>query len=476
MTSLQVRSASPETNIESLAGLQYATNLKRLLIINSGDGTLSDLTPISGLTALESLTINNASVSDLTPLSGLTNLNSLQMTNNKIRDISPLANCKKLSYLELSDNLITNIDTLSQLTNLTALYIMGPNANNIGGSEAIGNSISDLSPLANLTNLKVLYAGGYYDVLSDISPLAGLVHLESLVLFDNSIVDASAIENMSELRNLTLEHNDIQILPDMSKLVSLEWLKLNDNPHLSNENIEKVGQAVNIDTLFIGNANGWSGAPEVTDITPLANLNKLYYLHIRQTGVSDVSPLAELPLRLVNLDENKITDISMLHLSEGGNFTAKGQNILLPDGYVNTPTSISIADRDGSVPAFTWATAGDYANGKLAWQEAGFNQVTFSSADSSFTGTVSQTVQPGEAPEPTPEPEPTPDPEPVPNPEPVSPDEEETTDNNVPEISENNTADDVQPGLPVTGTYEFGFMIIGAILIAAGGFVFKRRK
>ncbi|WP_239257341.1 MucBP domain-containing protein [Listeria ilorinensis] len=412
------------TTIDSLEGLQYATNLKKLMLSNiANPSKLSDITPISQLTSLETLNLSYASISDISLLAGLKNLTGLTLHGNQIRDISVLANLPKLKFLGLSDNLIENIDVLAQLTNLTSIQMNGPIVNYIGTPDQIqGNSISDLSPLANLTKLTYLEMSGYGPNLTDISPLSGLVNLETLNMFDNKIVDISAVENMTHLRLLQMDHNDIQIVPDMSKLTSLTCIKLNDSPNLGNDAVEKIGQAVNLTDITLGKANGWEAAPKINNIEPLANLTKLRSLTLVAANVSDISPLADLPLVRVNLHSNKIkdvtplagkhtyelnlrgnqiTDISSLDIFSDTSFNAQNQNVTLEDGYQNAPTAVKIAENSGAVPGLTWTTAGNYTDGKLAWDNPGANQVNFASTDGLFTGTIKQQVQAGDPPIPT---------------------------------------------------------------------------
>ena len=140
--------------ITDLTGLEYAVNLKVLLL---GDNQISDITPLAESTIIEWLELYNNNISDISPLAGLTNLTSLNLDVNSVSDISPLAGLRlTLQYLNLN-----------------------------------GNSVSDISPLAGLTNLKDLT----FDVnsVSDISPLAGLTHLSYLLLVRNLVSDLSPL-------------------------------------------------------------------------------------------------------------------------------------------------------------------------------------------------------------------------------------------------------------------------------------------
>ena len=107
LTRLEAKNA----NISDLAGLEHATNLTELYLG-------------AEWVAVERNWINSNSVSNLSPLAGLTNLMWLSLEANSISDISPLAG----------------------LTNLTVVV------------NFLANSISDVSPLAGLTNLTVVAA------------------------------------------------------------------------------------------------------------------------------------------------------------------------------------------------------------------------------------------------------------------------------------------------------------------------------
>ena len=85
-------------NITDLTGLEYATNLKSLLLdggevrpgVWGNSNSISDLSPIAGLIHLESLDLWVNSVSDISVLADLTNLKGLALLGNNITDLSPL--------------------------------------------------------------------------------------------------------------------------------------------------------------------------------------------------------------------------------------------------------------------------------------------------------------------------------------------------------------------------------------------------
>ena len=357
-------------NIRDLTGLEVATNLSFLFLgaeyvftedrfINSN--SISDLSPLAGLTKLVDLGLGSNSISDISPLAGLNNLKVLGLEKNSISNLSPLAGLTNLTELYLSDNSISNLSPLAGLTKLTRL-------------ELWGNNISNISPLAGLTKLRGLFLWG--NSISDISPLAGLNNLTRLDLEDNSITDISplventglgsgdivwlegnplnaasinthipalerrgvsvvsdavvtpgvnipdpslraAIEralgkapgapitttDMADLTELTARDADIGDLTGLEYAINLTRLNLRSNSISDISPLAELNNLRNLD--LVGNS--------ISDILPLANLTNLTFLNLWGSSISDISPLANLTnLTFLNLADNSISDISPL--------------------------------------------------------------------------------------------------------------------------------------------------------------------
>ena len=140
LTSLYIRNYQ----LRDLTGFEFATNLTVLDLGSVQSGTtfsnsnsLADLTPLAGMTKLETLDLDRASITDLSGLEGLTSLKTLNLTINSVTDISALAGLTNLTHLYLGGNTITDVSPLSELTNLTILYLWD-------------NPIEDTSPLCTL--------------------------------------------------------------------------------------------------------------------------------------------------------------------------------------------------------------------------------------------------------------------------------------------------------------------------------------
>jgi internalin A len=197
------------SSIDNLEGLQYAPNLEYLYFNSFGQTNLiSDLRPLSGLTKLNQIGLDDNHISDLRPLSGLTNLLALQLSGNSISDLHPLSGLTKLESLSFRANSISDLTPLSSLTNLGGLFLDN-------------NSISDLTPLSGLTNLTSLSLER--NSISNLTPLSNLTNLTSLLLGRNSISDLSSLSSLTNLTTLAASYNSIS---DLTPLLSLRLMYL----------------------------------------------------------------------------------------------------------------------------------------------------------------------------------------------------------------------------------------------------------
>jgi Leucine-rich repeat (LRR) protein len=73
---------------------------------------VSDISPLAGLTGLDSLNCGSNGISDIAPLAGLSAVDNLDLHDNDIADIGPLAGMTKMATLDLSENRIEDISPL----------------------------------------------------------------------------------------------------------------------------------------------------------------------------------------------------------------------------------------------------------------------------------------------------------------------------------------------------------------------------
>jgi len=320
------------TMIKSISGLVYANNLTQLTLHNNN---ISDLTPLQGLTKLQTLdldmndlTDNGLVTADLSPLGSLTQLQELHLNSCNISDVSGLLGIgSSLTYLDLSNNNISDIRSLSSLTGLQTLYLST-------------NQITNITPLIDLTSLTYLDLSN--NQISDISPLNNqkLANLTYLNLDNNQISDGAPTGSLTALTDLELDSNKLSSIGFLSTLTNLQIL------HLSTNNI--------------------------VDITPLQYLTDLQDLDLSDNSIDDISPLqgltnlgtyipSEYKNGTLNLSDNCLTDDCFQILEENGLWKIADINgkqkfdLLAYESYVksflnNASANMTILKPSGTTP------------------------------------------------------------------------------------------------------------------------------
>ena len=275
--------------IADLDGIEYAVNLSELGLdacywdaaryqwINLND--LSDLSPLAGLTELQSLDLScsNDSITDLSPLSGLADLRSLRLWNARVQNLQPLAGLTDLELLDLGSN--DSLKDLSPLSGLADLRLLAVYGNNIGNIEA----------LANLTNLKILDVGNNY--VNDIAPVAGLTNLQILRLSFNNFSDLSPLKDLDKLVDLSIsgcndwaERVACRTPPDLTPLAGLNGLQILRLGENGLRDLKPLSHLINLEQL-------WLYSNRISDLTPLSGLTQLSNLDLSQNNIFDLAPL-----------------------------------------------------------------------------------------------------------------------------------------------------------------------------------------
>ena len=137
-----------KVKVKSLEGIQYASNLRRLIL---NFNQITDLTPLRDLSNLAVLRLEGNQITDLTPLRDLSNLVVLDLYNNHISDLTPLKNL----------NLI-NFTALDQTITLPTIYVLNKQPYSASVQTAIKNlngTTPTISPQNNDTWTGVYNSG-----------------------------------------------------------------------------------------------------------------------------------------------------------------------------------------------------------------------------------------------------------------------------------------------------------------------------
>jgi RHS repeat-associated protein len=116
---LRLTTLSADSNtVTSLAGLQFATNLTSFSLVPSDwslPGHVADLSPLSGLSGLRSLSLVGAGIAsgELAALSPLSGLQALDLRYDPVSDVSAVAALPSLTSLRLYADPVTNLSPLA---------------------------------------------------------------------------------------------------------------------------------------------------------------------------------------------------------------------------------------------------------------------------------------------------------------------------------------------------------------------------
>ena len=298
LTRLQLAS-NAVSDIEPLAGLVH---LDRLYL---DDNRISDVTPLGDLTDLRGLHLADNAVSDIGPLAGLVSLNSLNLRGNGISDVSPLADMNDLTWLSLRDNSIVDVLPLGRFVRLRYLALDG-------------NRVADVSALADMRDLRDLRLAS--NAVSDIGPLVrGSVFLTEpagkyVGLNGNPLDPVSRQEHIPTLKSrgvrvrFTFAGDGAApaafVDPTLRALVAEAqalWSRHLDDPVARWElgrirtlrvHGRGIGSLVGLERAT-GLRSFYGASNRISDLSPLAELDNLYGLDLRNNRISDISPLVE---------------------------------------------------------------------------------------------------------------------------------------------------------------------------------------
>jgi len=270
--------------ITDLTGLEHATNLARLDLL---DNQISDIGPLQDLAALWWLKLGGNPIKDVTALGNMTSLRELNIERTLVTDITPLASLKSLERFYAMYTPIASLEPLRGLTNLAGLSFYG------------SESIYDIGPLAGLTRLDYLILA--YNHISDISPLSGLTSLSSLSLYWNELSDISPLAGLTKLTWLNLSMNMVTDLTPLAGLTKLTFLSLHDNQI---RDIRALAGLKELTSLSLTNgyayARDFAYMNRITDISVLTEMTKLRELALNDNPLPAKVCAVDIPLIRAN--------------------------------------------------------------------------------------------------------------------------------------------------------------------------------
>lgn len=172
---------------------------------------------IEELVSVRFIGLNRTSVSDLSPLSGMSGLQELWLIQTKVEDLMPLSALSKLRVLRLNDTAVLDLKPVSGLAGLVSLTLNH-------------TAVSDLAPVSRLGALRNLWLT--QTTVTDLTPLSELRELNALGLGQTAVIDLAPLSELSQLETLSVEQTGIVDLTPLSGLRRLKELYLDGCPVL----------------------------------------------------------------------------------------------------------------------------------------------------------------------------------------------------------------------------------------------------
>lgn len=195
--------ALPSVQRRLLEGMPLENGWRRMV---------TDASPLTGLTDLQTLDLSDTMVCGLAPMAHLPCLEALFLARTPVEDIRPLSGLVSLANLDLSFTAVTDISPLGGLVDLCRLNLSGL------------SHLRDISALAGLGSLQMVNLAG--TAITDLTPLVGLEKLEILGLGMMDCVDLGSLSGLISLRQLSLVSTGVADLSPLRALLALEVIEL----------------------------------------------------------------------------------------------------------------------------------------------------------------------------------------------------------------------------------------------------------
>ena len=262
--------------------LSGMTSLQKLDLSSSSVSTQA-LSLIGGLTGLQELVLDGCGITDVSALSTLTQLTTLTLSNNRVADLSQLAALTALESLDLSTNEITDFTALQQLTQLKSLKLAY-------------NSPASIQPLAACKALEELDLSNCG--LTSLAPIAGCTALTSLTAAHNELESIAGLEACTALEEVDLSYNKLTSVDELGGIDSIYYLNINENDVV---NVPQFGANSRLQKFYADHNY-------LEDLSGLAKLPYLNYVTLDYNNISNIDVLADcVNLVQVNVFHTNIT-------------------------------------------------------------------------------------------------------------------------------------------------------------------------
>ena len=179
--------------LTDLSGIGSLTMLKTLILSKNRIADISPLSTLKSLTYVDlsynyGLNSDNTErgISDLSPLYGITTLETLIAGYNLITDLQGIENMTALKYIDLTDNFVTSVEFLAKVPNLKTVILHC-------------NALTSLNEFKNNKTIKVLDVS--LNMITNFDVILTMSMLEDIKWEQNNIQDYTAIDEFEARKN-----------------------------------------------------------------------------------------------------------------------------------------------------------------------------------------------------------------------------------------------------------------------------------
>lgn len=292
-------------------------------VLKAWGNQIKDFTPLSSLPNLTTLYITDVDLSGQSSPLSLQKLEVLSLRNCNLPNISFLGNCTKLDALALENNELENIDGINSFSSLNTLILSNNRLQRIDGVESIPylewldvseNPELDLKPLADIHSLKRLDLSGIDLKDIQLDKLLNLPVLEALLLNDCGLNDIKFMKKFQSVHGLHVSNNHISDISEIANMnasrkinevvLDLSYNPITDLTPLAN--CEKISN-LNLSGIDLKNAKG------------LESLGNIYILNLTMEecnldSLSSIKVLSEIKSGIVtlSLSNNQLKELSLM--------------------------------------------------------------------------------------------------------------------------------------------------------------------
>ena len=220
-------------------------------------------------------------------IENLVNLTHLNLEDNFIEDVSPLQGLENLTFLSLRNNEIICLETINfdAITDLSLKYLsLRHNVRRF--PEAPQRRLADITLLSHFDELIFLEIRDNH--IENINPLSKLTSLEYLDISQNPLEEGSidVLQEHRHLQELNLRETRLKSISSVRHLQNLTYLNIHTNPFI--DDLSPLGDLEYLEVLIMRNV------PMGEQIHFLSQLDRLWRINLRNCGITDLTVLGDL--------------------------------------------------------------------------------------------------------------------------------------------------------------------------------------